>query len=463
LRQLAAVIHRLLNFSPSAAERIDGPIRVNFLELIMQFSKMMFAVASLACGSVMATTAPANIAISSGASASKGNLKLALANRCSATLAEYVSGANISTYVCAAGTFSATPTATEYANSTPVNFTGTAFAELRLNVNGGSFTAVCLVAGWPAGTSCPAADTYLEPSTGTLLAPPAGSISVGGLMDVEPNAFLPSVRANIAPAPVLQSANFAQTFGVAASDALYQAMFTQQLAAGKLPATCVASDTAKPECVPVIGKAQMATIMSSNSSNAAYAQGAAFLAPGLAAGTNLNYARRVDTSGTQAAAQQYFLGNVCSTGSLTVVPVGAGTTGTVTNAITVFGFPTTGGVRTLLNTAGAYTIGIVSGENNQTGQTWKWLRVAGMQMAENAAPGTAQANTTTALDGRYDMWFLSRVVQPSAANAPGGNALWNSIRTGFGAVPAGTTPGLFATSETNYTKGTNACQPPASN
>jgi hypothetical protein len=415
----------------------------------MTLTKVFIAVAALSAGAAFAATPAAQIAISSGASASKGNLKLALASRCSGQLGEFRNGNNISTYVCApAGSFGNgdAPTATEYNNAAAMNFTGTVFAELRLNVNGGSFSSVCLLANWPAGTACPAAETYQDPATGALAAPPSGSVVVGGLSDVEPTGFLASVRSGIANPPVVASASFGQTFGVAVSSALYTAMFNDQKAAGTLPSTCQVSDSAIPACVPVIGKAQMATIMSANTANTWYTNGANFLAPSLPVGTAITYGRRVDTSGTQAAAQQYFLGNVCNAnGSIGVV---AG--GTTAGAVTVANLSTTGNLRNLLIAPG-YAIGMMSGENNQS-ESWKWLRVGGMHMADNATPGTAgQTNTATALNGLYDYWFLSRVVRPNVTAAAN---FWNSVITGLGNVPAGTTAGLFRTSETSYSKGT---------
>jgi hypothetical protein len=438
----------------------------------MKFTKITAAVALLAAGSAFAATPAAQIAISSGASASKGNLALALKSLCSASFAEYKNGSNVSTYVCATGSFSATPTAAEYAASTAVKFTGTAYSELRLNVAGGSFTAACLLAGWPTSTKCPTADLYLDPAAGANAAAPTGSVVVGGLMDVEPNGFLSTVRTGIATPASVVTAGFAQAFGVAVSNDLYAAMFADQQAAGKVAASCLVSDTAKAECVPVIGKAQMAAIMSSSSANDAYTKGAAFLAPSLASGTALTYARRVDTSGTQAAAQQYFLGNVCNSTPVPVVGESAGLLG----AITVQGQSGTGGVRNQLNgvtSAGAsigspnYSIGVMSAENNQASETlsgvvvpttWKWVRVGGMNVAESAAPaeaGVTFTNSATAKDGSYDFWFVSRIAQ---ANATAPKTFWTAVKGAFAAVPANNTKGLFAASETNFTK-SNSCNP----
>jgi len=447
----------------------------------MKLKFTALALAVMACGSSMAVTPAANIAISSGASASKANFKLALVNRCPGQLAEFTLpftppatlNTNISTYVCApAGSFANAnaPTAAEYAAAGSTNFTGTTIAEVRYNVTNGSFTAVCLLAGWPTGTACPAADQYIDPATGALAASPTGSNVVGGLLDLEVNGFLSTVRAgiNLPAGTSVISANFGQTFGVAVSNSLYNEMFTSQQNAGRLPAAgvCAVTDTNRPECVPVIGKAQIATIMSNTDNNAAQTRGANFLASTITTGTRLNYGRRIDTSGTQAVAQQYFLGNVCSpAANITVLPQPSPSpSATAGGNLFVYALGSTGNVRTLLNdVAQPYTVAIMSGENNQTGQTWKWVRVGGMHMAESAAPAqiAAPTNTSTALDGRYDFWYLSRVVRPNAAPAP---AFWTSVIAGLGAVPAGNTPGLFRTNETTFTKGsTNSCLPAASN
>lgn len=435
----------------------------------MQFTKIASAAALLALSaSAFAATPAAQIAISSGASASKGNLKVALASLCTTaggTMAEYASGSNISTYVCASGSFSATPTAAEYAASTPVNFSGTNFAEVRLNVSGGSFTAACLLAfgtsSWSGAPNCAsvnaggAADSYQDPATLTNVLAPAGSVVVGGLMDVEPTGFVPSVRSGIAT-PATIDAGFAQAFGVAVSDALYTKMFDDQKLSGKLHSSCLVTDTAIPACVPVIGKAQMAAIMNNSLSNEAAAKGAQFLAPSqFAAATAMTYARRVNTSGTQAVAQEYFLGNVCSPAASYTVANG----GSVKNRITVQNLSGTGNVRTTLNTAGLYAIGVMSLENNQTGQSWKWLRVGGMHGADNAAPGTSGVtNTVTAKDGTYDMVYNSRVAVPATTGDAA--TFWGKVKTAMTTAGFASTIGLYGAAESKFTRGTsNSCLP----
>lgn len=460
----------------------------------MKLSKTLLAVAAMACGSAMATTPVGQILISSGASAPKGNFKAALQARCAGAFAEYTDGGtNRSTYVCAAaGTvFSATPTAAEYAAATPLNFTGTNFAEVRLNVTGGSFTAACLMAfgtaSWASASACNdvngaglgAADTYVSPALATVPASsaantlaPAGSVVGGGFMDVEPAVFADVVTVGVVPGGTNVSSGFGQVFGVAASAALWNAMYEDQRNAGILPAAlCPAVPAAgmPAACWPVIGKPEMATIMSGNQTSALYngaaapltTNGVGFLMKTAAAkaafgGTGLTYARRADTSGTQASAQAYFLGT--KTG---LFPVGVVGCGASSGIITVACASSTGNVRTILNTAGTYALGVMSSENNQAGQNWRWLRVGGMHVGEDAFPGGAGlTNSVTAIAGLYDFWFTLRIQRPTAAPV---TAFWNSVITGLGSAPS--TVGLFKAgigSESTFVRNPNRTFVPVS-
>jgi len=452
----------------------------------MQVRKIAFAAAALVAGSAAfaAGIPAAQIAYSSGSSASKGNVKVGLTSLCTTAggvLTEFTDGStNVSTYTCA----STALTGSTYATATPMNFSGTVFAELRLNVTGGSFTAACLLANWPAGTACATAnpggapDAYADPSTvgakannaATDTAPPAGSTKVGGIMDVEPAAWPAAVTAGIALPATVIDAGFAQVFSPAASIDLYNAMFKDQgLAATGCPVDGSGNPTTyTPACTPSIGRGQIATILQANAFNHAYVDGAHFLAAAIPAGTNLNYARRVDTSGTQASAQAYFLGTNCNSVNYAVIPAGTGNPTTDgTGAITVFAFPTTGGVKTELNSAlgsGTYTFGLMSGENNPTGQNWKWLRLEGGNMFESSNPGSAsQTNAASAINGLYDYWFDSKVAVAPVASA---TQFWSALTTSLASNNLrAQTLGLFnnglvgGTQEGTMTKGGNVCSP----
>jgi hypothetical protein len=205
--------------------------------------------------------------------------------------------------------------------------------------------------------------------------------------------------------------------------------------------------------------------MANNEFNAAYSNGVGYLT-GVAGdnGTVLEYNRRADTSGTQAAAQAYFLGLPCTGNALTIVTAPAVGSSTTIGAIKVFAHAGTGDLRNELNvtTAGVYGIGIMSGENNQTdtGTTWKWLRVQGAAIGESAKPGNVATlgilptNSKTVTNGSYDYYYESKYV--------GNTGFWGPV---VGALNTLTAPlGLLNTNDlATYNKGTNACQYNSSN
>jgi hypothetical protein len=471
----------------------------------MKLSKLMIAVAALATASlVVAGPDAARVVQVSGASAVKGNFAFAAKTLCDTAggvFQEWISGGNISTYVCtAAGGLSSGTTGT-YASAGDgafINFDGTDFAEIRLNVGGGSFTALQTLAGGQ--------DRYLNVGAGATVAVgglvanagvTGGALvtgpGIGGFSDVQVDGFPSNVKDTVAGLDDAVANNtaiqvgVAQGFGVAASDALYSAMFTAQQTAGVIPGTCTVTDTANATCVPSISKGQMASIMSAKNTSLAKTQGAQFLASQLPANTELRYARRVDTSGTQASAQNYFLG-IGSMGTPLAVfkdpsdrtnPAAAiVTTGCNANDVRgplatndevdaafvalgqidlcdkkqgnlrVVSTPGTGDVRNELNKAtiqgGAvnYALGVMSLENDggtfrnlanvSVPVTWKWLRVQGAMPGENVKPGTAgNTNRPRLVDGSYDFYYeLWSYTQASAENDAFINAMINTLNGG---------------------------------
>lgn len=457
----------------------------------MKLSKMMIAVAALAAGTTAFAAPAANeIVRISSASALKSNFAVALNSLCtqaSGVMQEWIAGGNVSTYVCTtAGGLTSGATGTYASNTTDfVKFLGTDFSEVRLNVAGGSFTALQVAAG-------NGSDNYLNPGLGATVAVGGAAnagvtggstvsenTGIGGFSDVEYSGFAKNVKDTI---PGLDDAvanltatnvGVVQGFGVAASDALYGAMFTAQQTAGFIPATCAVTDTAIPACVPSIGKGQMAAIMSNSTTSAGKTLGARFLAAQLPANTELRYVRRVDTSGTQASAQNYFLGIGNMTSALAVVadpsnrvagvtaaPAGTCNAGDLRGPgfsdseadtafvalgqlnlcdrkisnLRVLAAPGTGDVRNELNKAtilgGAtnYALGVMSIENDQgtyrntanvsVPTTWKWLRTQGAPVGENAKPGvTGTTNRNTLISGAYDFYYETySYTKPSTEN-----------------------------------------------
>lgn len=451
----------------------------------MKLSKMMLAVALLG-GATSTFAAPAASAIVriSGASAIKGNIALALNGLCTTalgTMQEWISGGNISTYVCTpaggltsgtAGTYNST------ASTAFIPFDATSgFVEVRLNVAGGSFTALQSLAAAAGGSF---QDRYVDPDAGgaSVVGGAANNITatggavvtevgIGGFSDVNYEGWASSVLATVPGLDAIvvgntaQLVNVAQGFGVAVSDALYNAMFVRQQTDNLIPAapTCLVTTTGNPVCVPSIGKGQMAAIMNADTFSTAKTLGAQFLASQVPLNSELRYARRVDTSGTQASAVNYFLGlgNMSQpvpvlpdpsnrTNLAAVVAVSGCNIGDLRGPLSgnqevdtafvasgqidlcdrksgnlrTLGAPGTSDVRnelnksTILGGATNYAIGVMSLENDQptfrnsagtsTPTLWKWIRVQQAHGVENATPG-ANSNRAAITDGRYDFYY----------------------------------------------------------
>lgn len=447
----------------------------------MKFSKLMVAVAALAAGSAFAAPLASQILLTSGASAPKNNIKLALTAMCTTaggSLTEFTSGSNISTYVCST---TAGLTQAQYNNAATVykNFAGTTIAEVRLNVAGGSFTAIQTLAG--------GADSYLNPGTGTTTSTTGSS---GGFHDVNYDAFPETVKnaAGALPGTVTKDVDVgvAQGFGVAVSGALYTAMFNKQLGA-EVKTGCLVTDTNKPECVPSISKGDMVAIINANEFSAPKLSGAEFLGGAALAGQELRYVRRVDTSGTQAAAQTYFLALPCSSAAQAIIndpndtlnavpPATSGPAATDDEAgglkdalyngiFRVLAAPGTGDVRNELNktdldtvTPGVqpnYAIGVMSLENNQSAQTWKWIRVQEAFGGENATPASAGITNDSGMkNGRYDFYEELKASYKNAA-APFWTALIAKMQTLAAPIGLVTLDGTTMP----YSRAGNACSP----
>lgn len=435
----------------------------------MQLTKIALAIGALAAAGVaMAAPNPARIALSAGASAARGNLVTGLTNLCTAgggvlTTFTSASDTDITTYACATGALTAGAGGT-YASTPDANFRnfqGTSFAVFKLNVDQGSFSAAQILNG--------VAITHFDPGVGAAGADetPSDGTIVGGLSDVEFSAFPLAVQGGFSVS--VGNVGVGQTFGVAVSVPLYNAMFVaQQAAAGAtvedpIPSTCAVGQTERLECIPTISKGQFNAIIDSNEFGSAKAAGAQFLAPQLAAGSQLRYIRRVDTSGTQASAQNYFLGLPCSTSPRNIIAEPQSITAPEVLASDDYGNTrvlaagSTGALRTELNRAVTpggvvnYAIGVLSGENNQA-QAWRWLRVQGAAIGENATPNLTVTNAATARNGQYDFYFETKYF----FNNPAQNAFWTTVSAAVNTVtpPVGL---LRAADLAGYNKGGDAC------
>ena len=429
----------------------------------MKLSTISLALAALLAASA-ATAAPAGsrIAITAGASASYNNMATALTTLCTnagGTPTTLGTG-NFRSIVCANSvvTEGAAGTYKSKADNGFINFAGTNFAEVRINTEG-SFSAVVILN--PALNTAPQVRNPEAAANSNVY--PAGSVIVGGLLDLEPTAF-PSTTIGSNQLFATTPVGVGQVFGLAVSDLLYAKLFGAQKAAGLLPASCAVTDIALPYCVPSVSSAQMASVMVDNEFNAAYSKGVGFLTGDAADdGLELRYARRVDNSGTQAVAQNYFLGLPCAKDVLGVIAEpssddeAGGLKDSSKGGIRVMAAPGTGDVRNELIKTDKYVIGVVSGENTQA-QSWKWVRVNGAAMGEDASP-TGNTNTANAKKGLYNFVYESVYMGGSDA----GNAFWATVAAELNALPA--LPGLInsADLDAGFSKSGLACQAWVSN
>jgi len=243
------------------------------------------------------------------------------------------------------------------------------------------------------------------------------------LSDVRPSELTPGVVKKWDSAKFPSSTLTMQGFGVIVNPNLYNALIAKDIAAGRLDAACASSQTVggatdviTSACVPNITNADMASVM-----------GGKINASGLIGATTtqtLTLARRVASSGTQAAAQIFFAGqsgynakapttdgfidlaSATAKGSLDAVVEGSAT-GDVITAVS--------GNTTDL------AIGVVSTENtySMTKASSKlkgalYVKVGGMAPHFNAAGTAIDSKHRAALQAGYPFAYEAQFIAPAA-------------------------------------------------
>ncbi|MGE5452815.1 MAG: hypothetical protein ACM3VZ_13365 [Acidobacteriota bacterium] len=420
----------------------------------MKLTKLMIAAVAV-CG--VAQAHAAGVTRLTGSSASSINVVRGLNNLCTSA------GGTTTVYKTSSSTSSLGNQVTVKCST---DFSGTSLDEARLNVAGGSESAVTNAAAYPASTttkflvgsgSCTALGAGTEAlsflaagqmkNCGTTLADT--SKSDGGFLDVEGPVFNAS---KYDPAD-FQVAGFSQVFGIAVNSTLYNDLqaFQKTATGGNIvPSTCAAGD-ATAACQPSLTRAQLGALMNADNSSAAKTQGGKYLIPSSTA-AKITYCMRPQSSGTQQSAQLYFLGQALNGvlgGAEAVHAVGAAPSGKY-EAVLNNG---SSDVKACLNDATAYKFGALSLENNPLGgtDTYRFVRINEVAGAEGTA-GSSQ--TATAVSGRYDYVYELSAYCPAGVCADILTALQGAV------APGTSSPGIFLTGvESTFGRNGNSAAP----
>lgn len=307
--------------------------------------------------------------------------------------------------------------------STTGSFTDSVNPANNATVNKG-----CTLIGGNLPTSGSVAAVSATNATALATDPNAPSYPVGGYSDVEAALFAPSIGGgNVASKGVEADVGVGQVFGVAVSVPLYRAM---QVAQGITETGTTANDFA-PSNAPNITYAQYVSLIAQGGENKL-----SLLVPSNTSRINLE--RRVDTSGTQASSNAFFLRNPC-TGGVAAALQPAIPSDNITGQFAVTLNSGSGDVKTRLNTASnsaddnvKYAIGVLSAENNWRTESstpgYRYLKIDGVH-PELGDTDRARITSTTG-DYKFHMEMKSFV---RADNLPGKPA-----KTAFeaGIIPA---------------------------
>lgn len=420
----------------------------------MKLTKLMIAAVAV-CG--VAQAHAAGVTRLTGSSATSVNVVRGLNNLCTAA------GGTSTVYKTSS---SLTSLGNQFTVKCSTDFDGTSVDEARVNVAGGSESAVTNAAAFPASVttkflvgsgSC----TSLAAGTESLSFLAAGQMkncgstladtnkSDGGFLDVEGPVF----NATTYDPADFQVAGFSQVFGIAVNTTLYNDLQAyQKTAAGGnvVPATCAAGD-ATAACQPSLSRAQVGALLNADNSIAAKTQGGKYLVP-TSAVSKITYCMRPQTSGTQQSAQLYFLGaalNGVLGGAEAIHAVGAAPSGKY-EAVLNNG---SSDVKACLNDATGYKFGALSLENNPIGgsDAYRFVRINEVAAAEGTA-GSSQ--TATAIAGRYDFVYELSAYCPAGVCADIITALQGAV------APGTSSPGIFLTGvESTFGRNGNSAAP----
>jgi len=439
------------------------------LDTQMKLTKLMIAAIAV-CG--VSQTMAAGVTRLTGSSASSINTVRGAVGACTAN-----SGTATVYRVAPASpnTMNTVSLGNQFTVTCSADFAGTAFNELRVNVGGGSESAITNASAYPTSTNT----TFLDPAScsGTAVDLGAGTESLaflsagagqffncgttladsnksdGGFMDEEGPIFNAAYSATD-----FLASGFSQVFGIAVNKTLYEDLqaYQKTVAGGSIvpndSVLCPVGDT-KPACQPSLSKAQITSFLN-GASNPAKTGGLSFLVAAANQNTagqvgtltnKITYCKRPQTSGTQQGAQLYFL-NYDALGSLGgKEPVVSDTFGSgATAKFTVSLQSSSGNVKTCVNAnavTDGYKFGVLSLENNPIGgsDSYRFVKLSEVPATEGTSTAAGATNTFSATAGRYDFVYELSAYCPSGTCAP----IITAIKAN---VPAGaSSPGIFVT------------------
>lgn len=370
------------------------------------------------------------------------------------------------------------------------------FAVVKRDTNGsfdgvGPVIAQSALTKWADVNNCDDVALNCNLDSSTAIVPHAG------LTDVDSRVWIGLSKTGALSQPVPAaignttfSGGFAgQGFGVMASEELYKAMQTVQINDGRLPGSCAVGDFTPGQCQPSIAKEEYAAIADDSGFNYVTSLLSGVNNPLTGDMNPVNLCRRVETSGTQASSNVYFLANPCANANPTKglknprkVSFGNGTAVAWDSAngdkvtgnfedfggagiTSVFEGSGTGDARNCVirrnggknpndvaDSLGTYAIGWISLENAPAAG-WKLLKLDGVSpnayqvvagSAEDGAvvDGWAQDSTQriTTVRGLYDAAPELEMLWPKAS---GFKTFLEDLRDAFGNPAAVNTRGIF--------------------
>lgn len=329
----------------------------------------------------------------------------------------------------------------------------------------------CTLVGVPLPANAIATATSNATNASAVAADPlAPALPVGGFSDVEGSLFPAAIGGgDVSSVGTDAAVGIGQVFGVVVSRPLYRAM---QVAQGIAANTDALDPNFDPANAPNITKAQYTSIASQGGT---YQTDWSPIVGAAGNGKKVIVARRVQTSGSQASSNAFFLNNPCATAvSANLNPATASDSSTT---LEVFEGSGTGNVKTRITTAAnaaaatnqQFAIGVISAENDWRvesttgGQNgYRFIKVEGVHPE---AGDTANARVT-ATNAAYPFHIEAHSFSANSAVGFGAlvvgqisSALTNPPSTSCAVLPRGLTisplAGSACTVGVQVAKGTN--------